>query len=106
MANAFAAGIGALFRDRNLAADVLYRAHGVGAGVTLRAILSQPDVSSDWQAARLRAESTMVDFLVADLPSVCADDVFVVDGVAMALEGEPLRDDHRLTWRLQLVPVD
>lgn len=101
----FAAGIRAIFNDRNLAADVTYRAGGFGAGVSVRAIAAQPDVVLDYQATQIRSDSTLIDVQVSEVAAPAQGDVFVVDGVEMVVDGEPARDDHRLVWRVGLVPV-
>lgn len=104
--NAFAVAVGAIFRDRNMATDVEYRAGGGIPGVTIRAIKANPTVDADWQATRIRSDAMVVDVLVADVAQPRPQDVVVIGGDLFVVDGEPERDSEGLIWRLSLVPED
>lgn len=104
--SAFAVACRAMFRDRNMAADAQYLPGGLGPAYIVRVITARPDIVLDYQATRLRADSTLIDVQVSEVPDPRPGDAFVLDGVYLVIDGEPVRDDDRLTWRLSLLPED
>lgn len=104
--NAFSVAVGAIFRDRNMATDVEYRAGGGIPGVSVRAVKASPTVDADWQATRIRSDAMVVDVMVAEVAQPRPQDVVVIDGDIFVVDGEPERDSEGLVWRLMLVPED
>lgn len=104
--NAFAVAVGTIFRDRNMATDVEYRAGGGIPGVIVRAVKASPTVDMDYQATRLRSDALIVDVMVSEVAQPRPDDAVVLNGDIYLVDGEPERDSEGLIWRLSLVPED
>lgn len=104
--SAFAIALSAIFRDRNMAVDVEYRAGGGIPGVIVRAIKASPTMDMDYQSTRLRSDALIVDVMVAEVAQPRPDDAVVLDGDIYLVDGEPERDSEGLIWRLSLVPED
>lgn len=104
--SAFAIALSAIFRDRNMAVDVEYRAGGGIPGVFVRAVKASPTVDMDYQSTRLRSDALIVDVMVSQVPQPRPDDAVVMDGETYLIDGEPERDSEGLVWRLSLVVED
>lgn len=99
---AIAAALAALFRDRNLAVDALYRAGGSGPGVAVRVIRAAPDRIATFGEGRFVTDTMTLDLRVADAPGLAAGDTFEIDGTLHEVRGEPLRDAERLVWAAEV----
>ena len=102
--SAFAAAVGALFADPNMARDAVYIADG-GAPVLVRIVARRADAVTDFGDARLWSETTRVDLRVAEVPNPRPGDRIEIDGDAFLMQGEPVRDHERLVWTIDLRPA-
>lgn len=102
--NAFSAAIDATFLDANMAADAVFRASNSNALVPCRVILSMPDVVTDFGVAGIASDSMLLDVRVSEVPAPTENDRFTIDGEIYVIQGAPLRDKLRLTWRAEIVP--
>jgi hypothetical protein len=102
---AFTAAIDAIFADPNMAADALYKAGGLGAGVSVRVILTRPDLQSTFGDARVTDDTTMLDVRVSEVANPVAGDTMTIGTEVLVIQGQPLRDRERLAWKCEAVPV-
>ena len=93
---AFHAASAALFADRNMAADALYRAGGTGIAVPLRVIRSAPDRIASFGEGRFVTDTVLIDVRVGDAPNLAPGDTFEIAGALFEVRGEPTRDAARL----------
>ena len=96
--SAFATTVAASFRDRNLAADALYRPGGIGSGFPCRAVLSAGDQTGGFGETRIVADSVLISLQIADAPSLTPGDSLEIGGSLFRILGVPLRDATRLVW--------
>jgi hypothetical protein len=101
---AFAAAVGALFADGNIARDAVYIADG-GAPILVRLVTRRADEITGFGDARLWSETTRVDLRVAEVPNPRPGDRIEIDSVAFLIQGEPMRDGERLVWTMDLRPA-
>jgi hypothetical protein len=103
---AFAAANAALFSDRNMAEDVVYRRQGLGPDIIVRGILSAPDETTAFSDTQLQSQTTVLTVQVSAVAEPADGDRFLIADEAYVVMGTPQRDVHRLTWRIVLVPED
>ena len=101
---AAAMALDALFADDNVARDVVYTADG-GTPVLVRAVTRRADEITGFGEARLWSETTRVDLLVAEVSAPRPGDRIEIDGEALLIQGEPVRDRERLVWTVDLRPA-
>lgn len=101
----FAAAMGAIFADANMAADAVWREQNVGPDVACRVIRRAPDEVTDFGGGRFRSETTVVDVLVSAIGVPRAGDALIIGTEWFKVKGDPVRDTERLVWTLDLVPV-
>jgi hypothetical protein len=102
---AFAVAIGAIFADRNMAQDALWRPGGTGAPVPVRVIRRAPDAEVSWGEARARIPAVLLDVRTTEAPTLASGDEIEVGGVAYRVQGAPRRDSLRLMWTAEAVEV-
>jgi len=95
---AFAAAIAALFRDRNMAVDALYRAGGGGDGVPVRVITRAPDRIGNFGEGRFVVEAILIDVRISDVALLERGDTFEIAGEIYEVRSDPVRDSERLIW--------
>jgi hypothetical protein len=103
-AGAFSAVIDALFADRHLALDAVYRAGGADPGVPVRAIVRRPDRVGAFGETRIVAETVMIDVRVSEVATPCEGDTIGMNGTLYVIQGEPVRNAERLVWTLEARP--
>jgi hypothetical protein len=96
--SAFALAARAMFRDRNMAVDALYKAGGEGAGVTVRVIKRAPDRIANFTEGRFVTDTILIDFLVSEVADPATGDSFTIGDEVLELRSEPVRDSERLIW--------
>ncbi len=101
---AFAAALDALFADGNIAREAVYTADG-GAPVLVRVVARRADETTDFGYARIWSETKRVDLRVAEVPNPRPGDRIEIDGEALLIQGEPVRDRERLVWTVDLRPA-
>ncbi|MCA3517443.1 MAG: hypothetical protein INF02_01960 [Phenylobacterium sp.] len=99
---AFATATAALFRDRNIAVDALYRPGGIGAGVSIRVVFSSPDQLAAFGEGRFVTDTVLIAVRVADAPGLGTGDTINVDGVQFEVRTDPVRDVDRLVWSAEV----
>ena len=100
--NAFATAMNVIFADANMAVDALWLASGVGPGVAVRVIRKSPDEITQFGAARILSETTVLDARVTDLPTPAAGDLIRIGLEDFLVQGEPKLDRERLIWTLNM----
>jgi len=101
---AFAAAIDGLFADRNISRDAVYIAEG-GTPQLIRVVTRRADEVTGFGEARLWSETTRVDLRVAEVPEPRPGDRIEIEGEALLIQGEPVRDRERLVWTVDLRPA-
>ncbi len=101
MTNAFDDAMGCLFADPNLARQAIYQKPG-NEPVTVRVIARQADQVLDFGDTRVRTGNSLFDVLAADILDPRPGDTLIVDGENHIIQGEPLRDQERLVWTLDV----
>ena len=76
-----------------------------GAPIPVRVVTRRPDEITGFGEARLWSETTRVDLRVAEVPNPRPGDRIEIDGEAVVIQGEPVRDRERLVWTLDLRPA-
>ncbi|MBL9058885.1 MAG: hypothetical protein JNK88_02520 [Mangrovicoccus sp.] len=99
---AVATAVAALFRDRNVAVDALYRVGGADPGVPVRVIRAAPDRVTPFGESRFVTATIALDVRIADAPGLAAGDTFEIDGTLHEVRGEPVRDAERLVWAAEV----
>ena len=103
--SAFAAAVSRIFADPNMAVDVTWQPGGTAPGITIRAIRKAPDELTSYGGARIWSETTRIDVMAAQTPSIQPGDRIVMDGEVFEVQGEPIRDRERLIVTLDLRPA-
>jgi hypothetical protein len=101
MINAFDDAMGRLFADPNLAREAIYQKPG-SEPVTVRVITREADQVLDFGDTRVHTGNSMFDVLVSDVSDPRPDDTLIVNGENYIIQGEPLRDQERLVWTLDV----
>lgn len=94
----FAAGLAAMFRDRNMAIDALHRAGGAGAGVPVRVMKRAPDRLANFGEGRFVTDVVLLDVQLSEVPDLAPGDTFEIGGEIFEVRSEPVRDSERLVW--------
>lgn len=98
MQAAFAAAIDAIFRDRNVAEDALWRAGGAGAGIAVRVTRKSPDEMVGFASSRAVMATVLIDVRAGEVPSPASGDTAEVAGDLFDIIGTPVRDELGLVW--------
>jgi hypothetical protein len=101
MTNAFDDAMNRLFADPNLAREAIYQKPDV-APVTVRVIARQADQVLGFGDTRVRTGNSMFDVLAVDISDPRPGDTLIVDGESYIVQGEPVRDQERLVWTLDV----
>ena len=104
MINAFDDAMGRLFADPNLARVAIYQKPG-NEPVTVRVIVRQADQVLDFGDTRIHTGNSMFDVLVSEILDPRPDDMLTVNGESYIIQGEPVRDQERLVWTLDVRPA-
>ena len=94
----FRAAIDAMFRDRNMAVDAIWRAGGAGDGAPVRVIKRAPDRLANFGDGRFVADSVLIDVRVAQVAVLERGDTFEIASALFEVSGDPVRDSERLVW--------
>ena len=99
---AFHVAAAAMFRDRNMAVDALYRPGGVDPAQALRVLRTAPDQVASYGDARLVSDSTVIWVRIADVAVLARGDSFEIGGELLAVQGDPVRDAEQLVWTAEV----
>jgi hypothetical protein len=103
MTTAFAAAVDALFADPNLGRAAIYQPAD-GDPFPVRVIARRADANTDFGEARLWSETMLLDLRVAEVANPRPGDWIVIDGEALVVGSEPVRDRERLVWTIEVRP--
>lgn len=98
MADVFAAATDVLFADLNIARDAIWRAGGVGAGVSVRVITRRPDQVVSFGDSRAVLPTMLVDVRRSDVSDPASGDTVEIDGDLFEIIATPISDSLRLVW--------
>ena len=104
MTNAFNDAMNRLFADHNLAREAIYQKPGIDP-VTVRVIARQADQVMEFGDTHVHTGNSMFDVLVSDILDPRPSDTLIVDGENYIIQGEPVRDQERLVWTLDVRPA-
>jgi hypothetical protein len=94
-----------LYANSDMGVDVIYTPAG-GAGRPLRALLSAPHVEIGPFMAKGKGTALRLDFRIAEVPEMAADDLIEIVSGQFAGELYALQsvkaDDDRLNWKTTL----
>ena len=98
---AFDIVIATLFADPNMAVDAMFIPQ-IGQNAPVRVITRAPDVFQDMGRSVIETPTLVLEVKVADCPSLVPGDQFLVGGITYTVQGEPKRDEMRLTWQVDV----
>lgn len=101
MSDVFAAAVDDLFTDPHLARTALYRAGGIGAGVSVQVVARRPDRIIDLGASAVQVATTVFEVRVSEVASPAEGDTFTLDDATFVVQGEPTREATRLIWTVE-----
>ena len=94
------------------AADRLFARLGVAATycpnhgdnpITLNVILKTPDYVGDFGQMHVHTSTQTIDVKCCDVKQPCVGDVVIVNQTTYRIQSEPVRDQHGLLWKLDVV---
>ena len=103
MSAAFAAAVDALFADRNLGADAIWKPGGLG-GVPVRIVRKAPAQVEPFGDSRAILGSVVVDLRRTAAPPLAVEDVIEIGGAAFRVIAEPVADPLGLVFTVELAP--
>jgi hypothetical protein len=98
VADVFAAATDALFADPNIARDAIWRAGGVGNGVSVRVIARRPDQVGSFGDSRAILPTTLIDVRRSEVSEPATGDTIEIDGDLFEIIATPTADSLRLVW--------
>lgn len=105
MIDAFASAIDALFADPNLGEDALWKAGGVGAGVTVRIIRKSPDRMAEFGESRALLPTVSIDIRHSQSATITEGDLILIGTETFKIIGEPMGDALGLVSACESVKV-
>lgn len=102
---AFSAAVSAMFRDPHMAADINYREDGIAPGITVRHIRRTPDAELNFSQARVLTETVVFNVMTSQVAKPKPGDVFVSGTEFYRVTGQPVRDELRLTWQIEVMAI-
>lgn len=101
---AFAAAASVMFRDRNMTEEIQWWRRGGIKPQAMRAIVSAPDDTTDFNGVRLSTATFVAEVLVSDMDRPEQGQLVQTRGAVYRILGNPMLDAHGTTWRIDLVP--
>ena len=101
---AFTAALHPLFADPNISVEIWHR-DSEGSFTRARGILRRPDEITEFGAARLLSDTTLMDVRVVDIPAPQPQEQILIGEETFLIQGEPRRDRERLVWTIELAPA-
>ena len=89
-----------------MAVDAEWRSCSGGAATPCRVILTRPDDLGRFGESQIVSEATRFDVRVSEWPAPQRNDVLILSGEELVVQGEPRRDRLRLVWSCEAVPPD
>lgn len=98
MTRAFALAAAAMFADRNIAREAVFRAGGSGPDTPVRIILRRPDQVTGFGDGRYVTGALEVKVPATSVPQLVQGDVFETSDGVFEVRGAPRLDAHGLIW--------
>ena len=105
MTTAFASAIDALFADPNISEDALWKAGGVGPGVSVRIIRKSPDRMAEFGDSRAVLPTVGIDIRRSQAATITEGDLIVIGAEIFKVIGEPMGDALGLASACEAVKV-
>ncbi len=86
-----------------LGVQAVYHPHGSSESMTLQVILKIPDHLMDFQAAQVLTATQVIDVKCSDVTQPKVGDVIQVNQTQYTVQSEPVRDQHGLIWKLDVI---
>jgi hypothetical protein len=102
--DAFAAATDALFADPNIARDAIWRAGGVGNGVSVRIITKRPDQVGSFGDSRAILPTTLIDVRRSQVSEPASGDTVEIESETFEVIATPTLDNLRLVWTCEAAP--
>jgi len=96
--NVFHSAMQRLFNDLNLSTEAKFIPQ-IGVSKSVRVITRAPDVYQNIGQSVIETPSLVLEVQVADCPTLCQGDQFLIDSDTYTVQGEPRRDSERLFWQ-------
>ncbi|MCV2870639.1 hypothetical protein OEW28_18660 [Defluviimonas sp. WL0002] len=103
--SAMSAAIDRIFADPNMAADALWTPYGSTTPVSCRVIRKAPDEITEFGAAQILSETTIIDVRASEIAAPGARDRVQIGTEVLVVRGAPRRDRERLVWTCEMVPA-
>ena len=103
--SAFDLAVEDLFADPNIAKPAIYRAGGIGDGISVRVITRQPDRDIEFGNINIHSATTVFEIMVSAVPNPAEGDTITMGDEIFIFQGEPKRDAERLIWTLDTRPA-
>lgn len=100
----FAAAMDRIYANPSMAEAAVWISATTSEERPIRIIRRAPDRITEFGAGRIVSDTTMVDARISDLPDPRAGDLIVIGAESFTIQGEPIRDQERLIWTLDLRP--
>jgi hypothetical protein len=94
----FPGAVDALFADRNIGEDALWRTGGLGDGVEVRVIRKSPDKIVGFGDSRAVMPSVLIDVRSSEIAMPAIGDTVEIGTAAFAIIAEPMSDSLNLVW--------
>jgi hypothetical protein len=100
----FEDAVNARYADVNTTVDALYKAQGIGSGVSVRLKIGRPDEEVTLGRSRVRLETTIGRARVSQVPGLKIGDTFSVGGATFKVASKD-RGPKRLEWVMDFEEV-
>jgi len=101
----FDMAVHALFADPNIAEPALWRPGGVGSGLAIRIIRTQPQPEFDIGGVKLSNEANLFDVPAGMAPTIDENDTIEAAGIHYVIQAPPTRTMDGRIWRLDVRPT-
>lgn len=102
--DAFEATVGALFADPNIARDAIWRAGGIGSGITVRVVPRRPDQVVGFGDSRAVLPTLLIDVRRSDVSDPASGDTVEIETETFEVIATPTIDSLRLVWTCEAAP--
>ncbi|MFG1319840.1 head-tail joining protein [Xanthobacter autotrophicus] len=102
--DAYSAGVDLYFEDPHLGRSALYRAGGVGSGLTVTVVETRSDAEASYGQARVVAETGVFDLRVSEVSAPAEGDTLTFKGRTYVVTGAPVMNAARDVWTLTTRP--
>jgi hypothetical protein len=102
---AFRAAVDVLFTDPNLAEAALWKAGGIGPGVSVAIIRKMPDATDGFGDTRVVLPTVVMDVRRSDLSTPAEGDLVEIGASTFKVIGTPMIDRLGMVWACELVEL-